>query len=353
MAAPAPESRTAPRWQALTDRALRGLETCDPAYRPTSFWTPGVKRLLDDMDRLGLEEFKTWPTAFFWFYPTYGPRLSGAGPDRVVAMLRRRGVDFNERRLREALRGLPEAMRDFDAARLAWNQDAWPADLEGYGESDVGSPVQRLRLTARHDVAFTKPYLNYLLCMAALSQHISAAPRSVLEIGGGFGVLGELLMSRDADVRYVNLDIPPLLTVSSYYLTTLFGDERVMTFDEQLPPTGPLDVPRSACLPNWRIDDLVGPFDVFVNSYSFQEMEPPAVEHYIDRIAALEVGYVVSLNSLRGKEIATREGEVGVREQVVSASIISMFEARGYELCGRYHRPLITGAGELAILRRR
>jgi hypothetical protein len=160
-------------------------------------------------------------------------------------------------------------------------------------------------------------------------------------------------MSRDPDARYVNLDLPPLLTVSSYYLTTLFGDERVMTFDEQLPESGPVDVPRSACLPNWRIADLVGPFDVFVNSYSFQEMEPPVVEHYIDTVSRLRVGYVVSLNSRRGKNVAIEEGEVGVKEQVISATIISMFEARGYELCARYGRPLITGAGELAILRRK
>ena len=50
-----------PRWVRLTERTLAGLETCDPAYRPTNFWTPGVQRLLKEMDVLGVDAFKTWP----------------------------------------------------------------------------------------------------------------------------------------------------------------------------------------------------------------------------------------------------------------------------------------------------
>ena len=73
------------------------------------------------------------------------------------------------------------------------------------------------------DHGWTRPYLNYMLCMAALSQHVDKPPTSVLELGGGFGVLGEFLLARGPQMRYVDLDIPPLLTVASYYLRTLYG----------------------------------------------------------------------------------------------------------------------------------
>lgn len=223
-------------------------------------------------------------------------------------------------------------------------------DLETYGESGVGMPTQTFDL-APGPARLTKPYLNYLLCLAGLSRHVDEPPKSFLELGGGFGVLGEIVMARDPEARYVNCDIPPLLTVSSYNLTEVFGPERVRVYDERIPDTGPIDVPQSACLPNWRIADLTGSYDVFVNSFSFQEMEPHVVEHYVDIVAKLGVTYVVSLNSRSGKHVAEGE-EVGVKEPVVSSMIIEMFRHHGYELCATYNRPLINAAGELAILKR-
>ena len=198
------------------------------------------------------------------------------------------------------LTGANQARRDFDAARLVWDQARWPMDIEGLGESAVGKPPQRFRLMGRGGAGWTRAYLNYLLCLAALSRHVDAPPRRFLEIGGGYGVLGEIVMSRDPDACYVDLDLPPLTTVASFYLRTLFGD-RVTIADDTIAETGPIELAGSACLPNWRIGDVAGPFDVFVNSFSFQEMEPDVVEAYVREVAAKDVAYVVSLNSILGK----------------------------------------------------
>jgi hypothetical protein len=108
-------------------------------------------------------------------------------------------------------------------------------------------------------------------------------------------------------------------------------------------------------LPNWRINDVRGDFDVFVNSFSFQEMEPNVVEHYIDAVAETGVKHVVSLNSRKGKPKADQRGDRhwgGVTEPVTSQLIIDLFSARGYQLQGRYNTPLIHSAGELVVLSR-
>jgi putative sugar O-methyltransferase len=350
---PAGDVQDDPRWKALTERTLAGLDSCDEVYRPTSFWTPGVQRLMREMEVLGLETFKSWPEAFFWFYPVYGKRLPALVLRRMIRIAEANGIDGTARWVRPLLQSVPEARRDYDVARMAWDQQNWPMDLESYGESEVGGPTQTFQLADGSDApGLTKPYLNYLLCLAGLSRHVSEPPRSFLELGGGFGTLGEIVMARDPEARYVNCDIPPLLSVSSYYLTELFGDDRVLTFDDRVPDVGPIEVPRSACLPNWRIGDLVGDFDVFLNSFSFQEMEPHVVEAYADAVAAIGVSYVVSLNSRRGKPVSVGD-EVGVRRQVDSSMLIAMFESRGYELCATYNRPLLVSQGELAILRRR
>jgi putative sugar O-methyltransferase len=339
-------------WDALTRRTLEGIETCDPIYRPTTYWGHGVRRLLDDMDAIGLDSFKSWPTASIWFYPTYGNGFTPATIESTFEHAASVNPAADKAWFATALNGAFQARRDFDAARLAWDQTRWPFDLERLGESETGRPPQFYRLLESKRVGWTRPYLNYLLCLAALSRYLDRPPASFLEIGGGYGVLGEIVMSRDPEARYVNLDLPPLVTVSSYYLDDLF-DGRVTVYDASIPDSGPISATGSACLPNWRICDVQGPFDVFFNSFSFQEMEPDVVGHYVNQVAAKDVSYVVSLNSRRGKPRATNENDIGVIEQVTSDRIVSMFEARGYELLGRHGDPLVQSSSELVVLRRK
>lgn len=340
-------------WEMLTKQSLAGLERCDDIFRPTNFWGPGVERLLDEMTEKGLPVFKSWPQASSWFYPLYGNGYTNASIGKLSALAAEINPKFNATYLSGHLSGGWEARRDFDAIRLAWDQERWPFDLESFGESSVGNPRQRYRLTDKDDIVWGRAYLNYLLCLAGLSRHVSEPPRRFLEIGGGFGVLGEIVMSRDPAAVYVDFDIPPLLTVASYYLTTLFGRERVMSSNSsELWKAGVFSCERSAVLPNWRIGDLVGEFDVFVNSFSFQEMEPNVVEHYASAVASKGVTFVVSLNSREGKKRADGAGSVGVLDPVTSSRIEDIFEKRGYTLVGRYGSPLLRGAGELIILKR-
>jgi putative sugar O-methyltransferase len=339
-------------WTGMTKQLLEDVRECDPIYRPTNFWTPGLRDILADVDTRGLPTFKSWPTAGYWFYPSYRPPLAPGTVEKSFKRAVKANPSLTGLSWLRSLNGFHEALRDFDAARLAWDQSRWPFDLEGHGESAVGKPVRHYALTEVDTVRWGKPYLNYLLCLAALSRHVDAPPQTFLEIGGGFGVLGEILLQRDDRARYVNLDIPPLLTVAAYYLNTLFGD-RVMVPDAlAVAGPGPLVVPESACLPNWRLPDVRGPFDVFVNSFSFQEMEPHVVDHYVGLVGDLGVTYVVSLNSREGKRRATAGTEGGVLDPVTSDRVIEMFGERGFTVAGRYGEPLIRSAGELVVLRR-
>lgn len=337
-------------WKALTNRTLAELKTCDPVFRPTSFWGPGLTQLLNEMDGRGLETFKSWPAAAFWFYPRYGAGFTNASIDATLERVNQVLPSANPAWVRGALNASQEARRDFDVARMAWDHSRWPVDLDGYGESLVGRPFQYFRFTGTAH-GWTRPYLNYTLCLAALSRHVDAPPQRFLEIGGGFGVLGEFLMQRDPDAVYVDVDIPPLMTVASWYLTELFGD-RVTTYDE-MPQAGPVSVPGSAVLPNYRLPDLTGDFDVLVNSFSFQEMEPDVVEAYVDLAVARGVRYVVSLNSRLGKPKKAEGHQVGVIDPVTSARIIAMVEKHGFRLEATYDGPLINSAGQVAVLKRR
>ena len=72
-------------WDAITARSLAEIDAADPLYRPTNFWQPGLQQLLADMDQIGLPRFKSWPTAAYWFYPTYGANLTPETTTAAVA----------------------------------------------------------------------------------------------------------------------------------------------------------------------------------------------------------------------------------------------------------------------------
>jgi putative sugar O-methyltransferase len=339
-------------WSGLTERTLAELKTCEPIYRPTNFWSPGLALLLQDMEKAGLEKFKSWPNSNTWFYSKYGNGFSNA----TIAATYKAAAKVNQWAdkpwITGALNGSLEARRDYDVAGVCWNQERWPADLRGFGESPVGTPPQAYSLSGNASVKFGRPYVSYLILLAALSNHVDAPPKSFLEIGGGFGVLGEIVLARDPDARYVDIDIPPLVTVASYYLTELFGTDRVRTYDSTVASSGPIEVPSSGVFPSWRIEDVQGDFDVFVNSFSFQEMELDVVDNYIGAVCAKGVKYAVSLNSREGTDKAENAGEWGSLQPVKSADIIGMFEKRGYTLVGNYDEPLVRGGRQVNVLKR-
>lgn len=339
-------------WNDLTERTLREIEGVNEQFRPTNFWGPGLRELLHDLQERGLEEFKRWPTASFWFYPLYGDGYSPALSEELLDVARTSREGVNPGYFRAALSGSRDAWRDHDVASAWWNTERWPFDLRSHGESRVGRPPQAFPVT-KDDSAVTvgRAYNNYLLVLAALSQHVDAPPSSFLEIGGGFGALGEILMSRDENVRYVDADIPPLLTVASWYLTELVGD-RVTTYLDR-PDAGPLTVPNSGVVPNYRLPDLEEDFEVFVNSFSFQEMEPDVVENYVDLVCGKGIRYAVSLNSREGKQRAAAPGEYGALDPVTSERIAAMFARHGFEVAGRYNDPYVRSAGELLVMKRR
>ena len=333
-------------WAGVNDRLLDAVNQVPPTFRPTSFWLPGIRSIASDLHSRGLSVFKSWPSARSLFYPRYGDGYTQAMIDRLVAVALDVHPQARESWLRASLNGTREATRDLDATALAWDQERWPFDIMGFGESRIGSPPQPYQLTGPNGPAWTKPYLNYLLCLAALSRHVVRPPRSFLEIGGGFGVLGEILVARDPRVRYVNVDIAPMVVVSAWYLRELSGDGGA-------PDVSDVSSGGLVCAPNWRLPEVKGPFDCFINCYSFQEMEPDVVAHYVKLVSGIGVDYVVSLNSRDGKRQATPGEEGGVIDPVRSADIVAMFEAEGFELVGTYGRPLIISSADLVILRRR
>lgn len=316
---------------------MQEMASADEMYAPTSFWGPGVRSLLSDYFKLGLEKFKRWPSSHSWFYSVYGDRFSKAQIEMLATHVQESmNLKMQPSRLNALLNGALEARRDFDVARSAWDQSRWPMDFS-FGESGHGSSPQGFHLAGPDGPVFGRPFLNYLLVLAALSKHVEEVPQSFLEIGGGFGVLGEIVIKSNAAASYVDVDLPPLCVVANYYL------------DHAIPEGDTLTIPP------WQIGSLDRSADVFVNSYSFQEMEPHVVTNYASHVERIGPKYVVSLNSVGGKRRADPDKPEagGAVEPVTSEFIVRTFSDLGYRLCGRYQDPLVRSAAEAVVMIKR
>jgi putative sugar O-methyltransferase len=340
-------------WRADLRGSLDALATADPLFAPTTFWRPGVDAIMDDLAVRGLAEFKRWPSAAFFFYPRYSPALSYAQVDAVMPALTSAAPGVNEAWFRSMLVGAHDANRDVDVVLAQLDRTILPIDVERHGESEHGAPPQRYRPFGSEGPAFGKAHLNYLKILSAASRLMPSSPRTVLEVGGGHGALGEILLTADPTIQYVDVDIPPLATLAHHYLTSCLTRRDLLMSSQvdegrsvALAGGGP-----SGCLSSWQLPQLTGTVDLFVNSFSFQEMEPVVVENYVRHVTRLEATTVVSLNSRRGKPVQSGE-RVGVRTPVTSDFIADAFARHGYTIAGRLGRPTAPPQAECLVMQR-
>jgi len=176
-----------------------------------------------------------------------------------------------------------------------------------------------------------RSFLNYMRGLAYLKKHAATDDlETVLEIGGGYGTLGEILLKARPGGFYMNVDIPPVAAVSTWYLRKVFGEEAVFDYRDAK-TTDAIDLDeirrkyRAAVLCPWQLSKVAGSFDLFANFISFQEMEPPVVENYAREVKRLTPRHVLLRNSATGKPVAVA-GEMGVFEPTSTDRIIGYFE---------------------------
>lgn len=334
------------------DTLLDQATKADPLFVATSFWQTGGRALEEKIRQGSFSTFKDWSESLLYFYQSYGQGYDMELADELWAVVEKSGLRSATRPwLNQQLLGAAQAQHDLDVAIARWNQTNWPFDFKHFGESDFGAGRSRTyALFGADGPRYSRTYLSYLKILSEVSQFIKKPPKKILEIGGGYGSLGEIILSRDPSSTYVDVDIPPTALIAAEYLCNVFGQEFVgrswqegsETYRDQ----------AAKIFASWDIEKISGDFDLFLNCYSFQEMEPCVVENYIAFICNIRPSLIVSLNSRLGKPMkseATPE-EAGVIEQVISPFIEEQFRSRGYRLLSRQGRPLAPPQAELIVM---
>ena len=312
---------------AVLDQMLAEMERAPLLYRPTNFWQTGLRGIVTDVRSRGVEDFRSHSSARLMYAPTYTAdsrllRLAGQ-------VLRRLGQPGLRSRV------LNHQQAFFDHAVATGLDPDSGLTLRGASESTVGRPAEQFTFDG---LRYSRSFLNYLRGLVFFKRAVPGAEvRRVLEIGGGFGTLGEILLQGDDGITYVDVDIPPVGFVAGWYLQQVFGRDRIAAWDETRDWTtidlATLD--RSAVLCPWQLPDVTGQVDLFVNFISFQEMERDVIENYVHHVDRLGARWVLLRNSVTGKP-AGGPGELGVREPVKLGDYLDIFA--GYELVASDHR---------------
>lgn len=341
-------------------RSCEDMQAQSDLYRPTVFWDEASTRIVTELCTHGVERFRSLPNALGFFVPTYGTPGSGFSEEQSGGLLGRFRREFPQARkpqlaLDQFLSGNMSALADYRVLLAADDPRRLPR-LHTFSESSVGEPVEHFEFDDRR---FSRSSLNYLLGLALLKKHLDGdVSRTVMEIGGGFGTLGEVLSSTGIDgLHYIDIDIPPTSFVAQYYLGEVLGKERVATYAKTCGQDSIeiSSLPQASVLCSWQIERLEGQVDLFVNFMSFQEMEPHIVKNYLDHVTRLGTRWILLRNLREGKQLQKKDW-VGVENPILGDDYLAMLP--GYELVERNVLPFayrtVDGYhSELLLLKRK
>lgn len=156
------------------------------------------------------------------------------------------------------------------------------ADLPAsFCETEELAPEQLFRRCGRK---VGPDFLRCLVYLTIIQRHVDSAfaPRSILEIGSGYGGMSRLFKLAYPQARIVLTDIPPCLRQAEFYIRSAFPDARHHWH------CSPSPVPEDAdfvFVPADQAEQLRGQrFDLAVNTWSLGEMPDTEIARWFDLI---------------------------------------------------------------------
>lgn len=316
--------------RAQLDLMIKDMENSVDLFKPTNFWEKGILEILNDLKTdQDFSNFRSHKSAKTMYVPIYDHSVYKKHRTLIDRLFR---VSYNKQP-KPSIEGMFGLFSGYNTAKadyrtfLATDKDSFP-HVSDLSESLVGNPIDYYQFNSKN---YSRSFLNYLLGINFLKNNVKTDQiKSVLEIGGGYGTLGEILLKSSSDIFYLNIDIPPVAAVSTYYLSKVFGEENVLSYKDSR-NLEVIDVEalkskyKCVVICPWQLDKLKGNFDLFVNFMSFQEMEPEIIRNYISIVEKHTSQYILLRNSQSGKNLAKNENDIGVLEPTHTEDMYKMF----------------------------
>ncbi len=292
-------------------------------YKPSSFWADASETIVGEVNEFGVHNFRRLECALGYFVPSYGIPANSFDSDierEIYDFIDERGSKKQTLAMKEFLSGYYHALSDYRVFKSADDPNRKPY-LHNFTESDYGNPIEQFSFDNKK---YSRSALNYILGLCFLKKHlnIDETINSVLEIGGGFGTLGEIL-SFNEGIKYIDVDIPPMSFIAQKYLSSVY-EKDVSGLDKGKALVKVESLESCTVINSWDIERLVGSIDLFVNFISFQEMEPNIVNNYLTNVIRLKPKYILLRNMREGKQVLKNKEDGGVRIPIKSDDYAEM-----------------------------
>lgn len=280
-------------------------------YSPTIFWEKLIKKNFNLIIKGDIKNFRNLNAGFVGFAPYFSElkryKVKQNFINNINKLIENSKIKPKGRKkisflINSVLTGFERANTQY---KLLLTDDIEPKFHE-FNESKVGNPTEQFRFNKKF---FSASSLNYLNGLLFLKKYIKSFDNKIImEIGGGFGSVGEILYKlKINNFKYINLDLPPLNIVSEYYLENsckeIIGNHFLYKKKEKIFIN---KMRKLNCLPNFDIDKINGKIDIFINFISFQEMELKVVENYLNKVKKLKPKFILLRNLREGKNTSKK-----------------------------------------------
>lgn len=268
----------------LLDLMLRDYADVEPRWQATSYWHEFAGPLVEYFRYPeNVKHFRSAPirTGIRSVNPSnlsQRPHLMGCGP-KLVAVLNHMPVFKGLIRYFEETQDMliKNHEKTFRHAQiLSWLYlTELGKGLAVLDDMRVGDPDDGVEIEGNY---YSHRSLGYQQLYLQTARYVDMRSiRSVVELGSGYGGQIEVFLRRNADAFCIGVDILPWLYVAEIYLKAVFPGQ-VMGYRETRLINARIDILREsnryrvAIIPSWKWKYLEGPFDLFWNSKSLQEM---------------------------------------------------------------------------------
>tara|TARA_Y100000739_G_scaffold228746_1_gene241340 strand:- start:1657 stop:2712 length:1056 start_codon:yes stop_codon:yes gene_type:complete len=319
------------------DKAFQEVEKADLIYKPSVCWANATKEIVKAIKEHGIDNFRNLPINLSYFVPTYGYPVNGIDDNLnkdILSFLKNKKVSkkvFSE--YENLANGFSLALADYRVFKSykILEKSFIP---KNFSESTYGKPKEKFNFEGNN---FSRSSLNYLLGLCYLEKLIGYKEiNNILEIGGGFGTLGEIILKNENNqTKYINIDIPPTLLIAEYYLSQVFKDYKFSLYDEYKynEEISIKSLNKISMFYPWQLPYLKGEIDLFVNFISFQEMEPYIVRNYLEQVDRLSSKFIMMRNLREGHILSKGSDTFGVKIPIKTDDYIEMLP--NYNLIGK------------------
>ena len=295
-------------------------------YKAGPFWQNALGKIEHEFNKNGIQNFRNSDLSLKFFVPTYGCPGNGFSEEEIQNFTKN-GSDLSEKQkafISHNFDGYNHALSDYRTF-YSCNFNSDRLNLLSFSESNIGNPVEHFDF---YQKIYSRSSLNYLLGLSFFQQEVpDFIPSRVLEIGGGFGTLGEILTKCGMPaLKYIDVDLSPMFKIACEYTKNVFKDLKIFEYGSSSEEKLEIDkLCHLNYLPNWAIEKLQGKIDLFVNFISFQEMEPEIVKNYAFHIQRLKPEFLLLRNLKEGKQKQAK-GNLGVKKPILRDDYFAFFD---------------------------